>query len=218
MSRTRVHNLLVSLDGFAAGTYVTFDAPIGDARRLFQRFDGRFIHGIQGVDAPVTFDHALTTMWGQGIGAEIMGRRKFGPQSGAWPDDGWEGWWEDEPPFHTPVYIMTHHPRASIEFTNGTSFRFVEGTAAEVLHLAREAAGGLDVRLGGGPSTVRQFLEADLVDFMHVVVVPVVLGEGVALWEGMPGIQDRFSFESVSSPSGLTHQLWNRTDRAEPVR
>src|SRR5580704_16941827 len=144
MPRTRVHNMNVSLDGYAAGEHVTFDAPIGGAERLFKWFDGRVIHGVDKADAPVTLDRALTSMWSQGIGAEIMGRRKFGPQAGDWPDDGWRGWWGDEPP-------------------------------DEVLRLAQEAAGGRDVRIGGGPSTVRQFLQADLVDFMHLVIVPITL-------------------------------------------
>ncbi|MFC6705481.1 dihydrofolate reductase family protein [Flexivirga alba] len=210
MSRTRVHNLFVSLDGFAAGEHVTFDQPIGDAERLFGQFDGRGIHGIEGVDAPITVDLALTTLWGQGIGAEIMGRRKFGPQTGDWPDDGWQGWWEDEPPFLTPVFVLTHHPRESIEFPNGTSFHFVEGSPAEVLQLARDAAPGKDIRIGGGPSTVRQFLEADLIDFLHLAVVPITLGRGTSLFGGLEGIEDGFDITTVSSPSGLTHQLWNR--------
>lgn len=161
-------------------------------------------------DAPISVDRALTSLWGQGIGAEIMGRQKFGPQTGAWPDDGWRGWWGDEPPFRTPVYVMTHHPHPTIEFPNGTSFRFVEGTPQEVLGLAREAADGLDVRLGGGPSTVKQFLQAGLVDFMHLVVVPIVLGEGVSIWDGTDRLEDAFTIESVVSPGGLTHQFWNR--------
>ncbi len=213
MPRTRIHNLNISLDGYAAGDHVTFDAPIGGAEKLFGRFDGRFIHGMHTVDAPVTVDRALTTLWGQGIGAEIMGRRKFGPQTGEWPDDGWKGWWGDEPPFATPVYVMTHHPHPDIDFANGTSFRFVEGSPQEVLSLARDAAGGRDVRLGGGPSTVRQFLQADLVDFMHLVVVPIVLGRGVALFDSVGDIDGRFTVESVTSPSGMTHQFWNRIDR-----
>lgn len=210
MPRTRVHNLFVSLDGYAAGDHVTLDAPIGDAGRLFAGFDGRFIHGIGGVDAPVTLDRALTSTWAQGIGAEIMGRRKFGPQTGPWTDDGWQGWWDDEPPFHTPVFVMTHHPRPPIEFANGTSFHFVDGSAQEVLAVAQEAAGGLDVRLGGGPSTIRQFLDADLVDVMHVVILPIVLGRGVSPWEGLTGVEDRFTVESVAAPSGRIHQFWNR--------
>jgi dihydrofolate reductase len=147
---------------------------------------------------------------GQGIGAEIMGRRKFGPQVGEWPDDGWQGWWGDEPPFRTPVFVLTHHPRPAIEFANGTSFHFVDGSPHEVLRRAQEAANGGDVRIGGGPSTVRQFLQADLIDFLHVVIVPITLGRGVSLWEGVGGVEDRFTLETVSSQSGVTHQFWNR--------
>ena len=210
MSRTRVHNLNVSLDGYAAGEQVTFEAPIGGAERLFGSFDGRAIHGVDGVDAPVTFDRALTSLWGQGIGAEIMGRRKFGPQVGDWPDDGWQGWWGDEPPFRTPVFVLSHYQHPTIDFANGTSFRFVNGSPEEVLRLAQDAAGGGDVRIGGGPSTVRQFLAADLVDFMHLVIVPIVLGRGTSLWDGSLQLEDRFTVESVASPSGLTHQFWNK--------
>jgi len=166
----------------------TFDAPIGGAERLFKWFDGRVIHGVDKADAPVTLDRALTSMWSQGIGAEIM----------------------------------SHYPHPTIDFPNGTSFRFVNGPPDEVLRLAQEAAGGRDVRIGGGPSTVRQFLQADLVDFMHLVIVPITLGRGVSLWEGSSGLEDRFTVESVTSPSGLTHQLWNKNDHArtphpEPV-
>jgi dihydrofolate reductase len=210
MSRTRVHNLFVSLDGYAAGEYVTLEAPIGDAAALFGRFDGRVIYGIDRVAEPVTVDRALFSTWSQGIGAEIMGRRKFGPQSGEWPDDGWRGWWGDEPPFRTPVFVLSHHPHPTIDFPNGTSFRFVDAPAQEALRLAKEAANGGDVRIGGGPSTVRQFLEADLIDFMHVAVVPVTLGRGVSLWAGLNGVEDRFTLETVATQSGLTHQFWNR--------
>lgn len=212
MPRTRVHNLNISLDGFAAGDRVTFDAPIGGAERLFESFDGRAIHGVHGVDDPWTLDRALTSLWGQGIGAEIMGRRKFGPQVGEWPNDGWRGWWGDEPPFRTPVFVLSHHPRPTIEFANGTSFHFVDGAPEDVLRRAQEAAGGLDVRIGGGPSTVRQFVQAGLVDFMHLVIVPITLGRGVSLWEGTSGVEADFTIESIGSPSGLIHQLWNRID------
>ena len=210
MPRTRVHNLLISLDGYAAGEDVTFDAPIGHAQRLFESFDGRFIHGVEQVDDAITVDRALTSMWGQGIGAEIMGRRKFGPQVGEWPDDGWRGWWGEEPPFQTPVFVMSHHRRPAIDFPNGTSFHFVNAAPREVLRQAQDAANGRDVRIGGGPSTVRQFLQADLVDFMHLVIVPITLGRGVSLWQDSPGLEDRFTVETFTSPSGLTHQLWNK--------
>jgi dihydrofolate reductase len=210
MVRTRVHNQFVSLDGYSAGEYVTFDQPIGDAIRLFGWFDGRVIEGVHRVQEPVTLDRALFSMWGQGIGAEIMGRRKFGPQQGPWPDDGWRGWWGEQPPFKTPCFVLTHHPREQMVFENGTSFHFVDDTPEEVLRRAKEAADGLDVRIGGGPTTVRQFLRADLIDFMHLVIVPITLGRGVSLWHDVTGFEDRFTLESVSSSSGLTHQLWNR--------
>jgi dihydrofolate reductase len=210
VSRTRVHNMFVSLDGYAAGEYVTFDAPIGDAAQLFGWFDGRVIYGIDRVGDPVTLDRALFSTWHQGIGAEIMGRRKFGPQVGEWPDDGWRGWWGDEPPFRTPVFVLSHHPHPTIEFPNGTSFHFVNAPPDQVLRLAREAANGRDVRIGGGPSTVRQFLRADLLDFMHLVIVPITLGRGVSLWEGLEGVESRFAVEAVTSPSGVTHQFWNK--------
>lgn len=212
MSRTRVHNLCVSLDGYAAGEYVTFDAPIGGARQLFGWFDGRVIHGVEQVSDPVTLDRALTSMWGQGIGAEIMGRGKFGPPVGDWPEEGWRGWWGDEPPFRTPVFVMTHHRIPTMEFANGTSFHFVDGSPQEVLHQAQEASQGLDVRIGGGPSTVRQFVLADLIDFMHLVTVPITLGRGVALWEGLSGLENGWTIETVSSSSGVTHQFWNKVE------
>ncbi|GAB2479634.1 dihydrofolate reductase family protein [Jatrophihabitans fulvus] len=213
MPLTRVHNLNISLDGFAAGEHVTHDAPIGGAEELFARFDGRVIHGVHHADAPFTVGRALTSTWGQGVGAEIMGRRKFGPQTGPWPDDGWVGWWGDEPPFRTPVFVLTHHPRAPIEFANGTTFHFVDASPQDALALAIEAAGGLDVRLGGGPSSIRDFLRADLVDVLHLVTQPIVLGRGVPLFEGLDGIHRRFDISFVTDDAGQVHQLWNR--RAE---
>lgn len=213
MSRTRVHNLFCSLDGYAAGDVVTLEQPIGDAGALFAGFDGRAIHGVDGAEAPIGLDRALTSLWGQGIGVEIMGRRKFGPQSGPWTDDGWRGWWGAEPPFRTPVIVLTHFEREPITFDNGTSFHFVDATPAQALELAEQLAPGQDVRLGGGPSTIRQFLAADLVDFLHLVTRPVVLGHGVSLWEGLRDVQQRFTVETFPAASGNVHQLWNRIAR-----
>ncbi|MFM9372750.1 dihydrofolate reductase family protein [Streptomyces sp. Da 82-17] len=215
MSKVRVHNFFVSLDGYSAGETITLDEPIGKAARLFSKYDGRVIHGVDAVDEPITLDRALTSMWGQGIGVEIMGRGKFGPQTGAWGDDEWRGWWGDAPPFRTPVVVLTHHPRDPIHFDNGTSFHFLDAGPEDALAHARSLADGGDVRLGGGPSVVRQFLKADLVDFMHLVTVPVVLGVGGSLWDDeLTEIQDRFTVESATSPSGLTHHFWNRTARS----
>lgn len=210
MAKACVNNLFVSLDGFAAGEFVSFDQPIGEAQALFSFFDGRGIEGVDKVNAPVTADRALFAMWGQGIGAEIMGRKKFGPQTGPWPDDGWRGWWGEEPPFKTPCFVLTHHPREPMEFDNGTSFHFVDASPADVLAEATAAADGGNVRIGGGPSMVRQFLADGLVDFMHLAIVPVTLGRGVWLWEGLEGLEQDFTIESLTTASGLTHQLWNR--------
>ncbi|MCS0635810.1 dihydrofolate reductase family protein [Streptomyces sp. LP05-1] len=211
MTRVRVHNFNISLDGYGAGETITLDAPIGGAERLFARFDGRVIHGVDAVDDPITLDRALTSIWGQGIGAEIMGRGKFGPQTGDWADDDWRGWWGDAPPFRTPVVVLTHHPRDPISFGNGTSFHFLDATPEDALAYARGLTDGGDIRIGGGPSTVRQFLAAGLIDFMHLVTVPITLGTGVSMWEGLTDVQEGFSIESVTSASGLTHHLWNRT-------
>jgi dihydrofolate reductase len=143
-----------------------------------------------------------------------MGRGKFSPTTGPWTDlgteDEWRGWWGAEPPFHTPVFVLTHHPRPSVEMAGGTVFHFVDAAPQEALELARDAAGGLDVRLGGGPTMVREFLAADLVDFLHVVQVPLLLGRGVRLWDNLEGVEERYDVEQVSSPSGVTHLTFTR--------
>ena len=153
-------------------------------------------------------------MWAPGIGAEIMGRHKFGPQRGPWDShqsgEEWKGWWGAEPPFHTPVFVLTDHPRPPIEMEGGTTFHFIDASPAESLEIARKAAGDLDIRLGGGPSTIRQFLAADLVDQLHVAVVPIVLGRGEPLWPGLEGLEQRFAVESVTSPGGVTHLSFTR--------
>ena len=208
MSRVRVHNFSVSLDGFGTGDGQSLEAPFGHAgHRLHEWFfPTRTFRGFQGDPGGSTgVDDAFASNWATGIGVEIMGRNKFGPQRGEWEDEEWKGWWGDDPPFHTPVYVLTHHPRPSIEMEGGTTFHFIDAAPAEALEVARETAGGLDVRLGGGPSTIRQFLAADLIDYLHVVIVPIVLGRGERLWDGLEGLDQRFVMESVSSPSGVTH-------------
>lgn len=165
---------------------------------------GRGVHHEAGGGAGA--DSAIANAWGCGIGAEIMGRNKFGPQRGEWEDLDWKGWWGDNPVFHTPVFVLTHYPRPSVEMEGGTVFHFIDVSPDEALERARAAAGGLDVRIGGGPTTVREFLAADLVDHLHVTVVPIVLGRGESLWSGLEGIEKHFtSIESVTTPSGVTH-------------
>jgi dihydrofolate reductase len=213
MSRVRVHNFSVSLDGFGTGEGLTIDAPFGHAgHRLHEwmiatRF-GAAIFGRPGGSAGV--DDAFAQQHSVGIGAEIMGRGKFGTETGPWTDLEWKGWWGPNPPFHTPVFVMTHHARPSIEIEGGTVFHFVEGTPEQVLDLARDAAGGLDVRIGGGPTMLRSFLSAGLIDMMHVVQVPILLGRGVRLWDGLEDLEHRYDIEAVSSPSGVTHLTFTR--------
>jgi dihydrofolate reductase len=122
----------------------------------------------------------------------------------------WKGWWGPNPPFHTPVFVLTHHPRPSIEMEGGTTFHFIDASPAEALETAREAAGGQDVRIGGGPTVIRDFLAAGLVDHMHIVVVPILLGRGVRLWDGLEGLEKDYEVEAVSSPSGVTHLTFTR--------
>jgi dihydrofolate reductase len=213
MSQVRVHNFAVSLDGYGTGEGQRLEAPFGHAdTRLMQWFFGtRSFRAMQGQSGGSTgADDAMAGTWGPGIGAEIMGRNKFGPQRGPWEDESWQGWWGDEPPFRTPVFVLTHHPRPSIEMKGGTTFHFIDASPREALDVAREAAGGLDVRIGGGPSTVRQFLAAGLIDHMHVVLVPIVLGRGERLWDGFEGLEQRFGIESVTTPSGVTHLTFTR--------
>jgi dihydrofolate reductase len=159
-------------------------------------------------------DDAFASNWQAGIGVEIMGRNKFSASRGPWSavgtDAEWRGWWGDNPPFHTPVFVLTHHPRPSIEMDGGTTFHFIDASPAEALAAAQEAAKGGDVRIGGGVATVREFLAADLIDHLHVVVSSIVLGRGERLWDGLEGLESRFAVETVASPSGVTHLTFTR--------
>ncbi len=217
MSQVRIHNFSISLDGFGTGEGLTFDAPFGHAgHRLHEwMMQTRFWRsrvGEPGGSAGVDDSFALRI--DQGFGAEIMGRGKFGPQTGPWTDvgaaDEWRGWWGPNPPFHTPVFVLTHHPRPPIEMEGGTVFHFVDASPREAVEMAREAAGDLDVRVGGGPSMVRDFFAADLIDLAHIVQVPLVLGRGVRVWDGLEGLDERYDIEAVSSPSGVTHLTLTR--------
>jgi dihydrofolate reductase len=212
MTQTRIHNFSISLDGFATGEGLALEAPFGHAgHRLHEwmfatRFGARML-GRAGGSAGV--EDALAQQHEPGIGAEIMGAGKFGPPG--WQDDAdWNGWWGQNPPFHTPTFVLTHRPRASIELQGGTTFHFLEAAPAEALAAAREAADGRDVRIGGGPTTVRDFLAAGLVDHMHLVQVPIVLGRGVRVWDGLQALEADYDIEVVSVPSGVTHLTFDR--------
>jgi dihydrofolate reductase len=212
MSRARVHNFSISLDGFGTGEPQSRDAPFGHAgERLHEwMFATRFwseMVGRSGGSAGV--DDAFAHEHGPGIGAEIMGAGKFG-YPGWHEDPEWKGWWGDNPPFHSPVFVLTHHTRPSIEMEGGTTFHFLAASPAEALEAAREAADGNDIRIGGGPTVIRDFLAARLVDHMHTVVVPILLGRGARLWDGLEGLENDYEIEAISSPSGVTHLTFTR--------
>jgi len=156
VSQVRVHNFSVSLDGFGTGEGQSLDAPFGHAgTRLHEWFfPTRTFRAMQGEPGGSTgIDDGFASAWGTGVGAEIMGRGKFGPHRGPWPDQEWNGWWGDNPPFHTPVFVLTHHLRPAVQMTGGTTFHFLDASPAQALVQARQAAAGRDIRIGGGPST-----------------------------------------------------------------
>jgi dihydrofolate reductase len=212
MSLARVQFFSISLDGFGTGEPQSLEAPFGHAgERLHEwMFATSWWHELQGgVGGSRGIDDAFVRLHDVGVGAEIMGSRKFGPPD--WherPD--WRGWWGENPPFHSPVFVLTHHVREPLEMEGGTTFHFLDTTPADALATARDAAGDGDVRIGGGATTIREFLSAGLIDQMHLVVVPIVLGRGVRLWDDLEGIEAGYDIETTSSPAGVTHLIFTR--------
>jgi len=189
MTRIRVEGFTLSLDGFGAGPDQDLDHPLGIGgtdlhgwllpTRTFQR-------ALSGRDEGTTgIDDAFAARGFRNIGAWILGRNMFGPIRGPWGDSDWKGWWGEEPPYHVPVFVLTHHARAPLSMAGGTTFHFVTGGVREALDRAREAADGRDVRIGGGPATIRQFLREGLIDELHLAVAPVLLGRGEPLFAGL---------------------------------
>jgi dihydrofolate reductase len=185
MSKLRVQSFAMSIDGYGAGPNQDLQNPIGVRGTelmewFFQTRLWRRMHGHD--DGETGIDNGIAEQGFAGIGAWILGRNMFGPVRGPWPDDSWKGWWGEEPPYHTPVFVLTHHPRAPLAMKGGTEFHFVTEGIHSALARASEAAGGRDVRLGGGVSTIRQYLRASLIDEMHLAVRPVLLGSGEQLF------------------------------------
>jgi dihydrofolate reductase len=188
MPRVRGESFTISLDGYGAGPGQDLDNPLGVGgkdlhqwlvpTRTFQQTHGTG-DGTTGVDD----DFAARGF--ENIGAWILGRNMFGPIRGPWPDLNWKGWWGDSPPYHVPVFVLTHHARPPLEMAGGTTFHFVTGGIHEALDRARDAARGKDVRIGGGPNTIQQYLRAGLIDELHVAIAPVLLGRGERLFEGV---------------------------------
>jgi dihydrofolate reductase len=188
MSNVRVESFAVSLDGYGAGPNQDLDHPLGvNGPELMDWFVHtrvwRRMHGEAGGDTGV--DDEIAGRGFAGFGAWILGRNMFGPVRGPWPDESWKGWWGDEPPYHTPVFVLTHHPRPPLKMSGGTEFHFVTGGIQAALDQAKEAANGGDVRIGGGVSTIRQYLRAGLIDELHLAIRPVLLGSGESLFNGI---------------------------------
>lgn len=188
MSRLRVLCYSISLDGLGAGTDQRLDQPLGfRGPEMFQWFfptrTWRAMQGQEGGETGV--DDAMAAKGFEGIGAWIMGRNMFGPVRGPWPDESWRGWWGEDPTYHVPVFVLTHHPRPALPMQGGTTFHFVTDGIESALAQARQAAGDKDVRIGGGAATIRQYLQARLVDDLHLAVSPVLLGQGEPLFAGL---------------------------------
>ncbi|CAN7557298.1 dihydrofolate reductase family protein [Rhizobium sp. LjRoot98] len=208
-------DLIISLDGFATTTDQTPEKPFGEdwmrlvgayvATRTFQErvlkdVSGKGTTGIDDKYAQDYFDN---------IGAEIMGAGKFGLHN--FPDDpNWKGWWGDEPPFRCPVFVLTHKPRPAIEMAGGTTFYFIETNPVDALQQATSVANGKDVRIGGGPSMVRDYLKAGLVDRLHVAIVPILLGRGIRLWDDLRGLEGGYTVKSETAESGTIHITFQR--------
>ena len=213
MAKLRVHSFAISLDGYGAGIDQSIDNPLGVggkrlhewafATRHFRRMFG--LESGDGADGGVeTLDDRFVEAGEIGIGATVMGRNMFGPIRGSWGDDKWKGWWGDNPPYHTPVFVLTHHPHAPIPMEGGTTFYFVTDGIESALEQAFAAADGKDVRLGGGVSTIQAYLRAGLIDEMHLAIAPVLLGRGERLFDNLDGGPDGYEcVEFVASPAVL---------------
>lgn len=207
MGKVRVAGFSISLDGFGAGIEQSLENPLGKrGPEMFHWFfHTRTFRAMQGrEDGSTGVDDAFGRRSMENFGAFILGRNMFGPVRGAWQDDSWKGWWGANPPYHAPTFILTHYEREPLAMEGGTTFYFVTGGIEEALRLAREAAGERDVKIGGGVSTVRQYLQAGLVDSVHLAVAPVALGEGEALF---PGIDLRALGFSVTERQAAEHAM-----------
>ena len=218
MSKLRVHSFAVSVDGYGAGSDQSLENPLGAGgvelhEWAFATRTFRQMFGSDGGTTGVDDDFAARGI--TNIGACILGRNMFGPVRGPWPDDTWKGWWGDNPPYHTPVFVLTNHPRASIAMAGGTTFHFVTDGIHAALDRARKGAEGRDVRLGGGVATIQQYLRAGLVDEMHLAVVAILLGSGEPLFAGID--LPRLGYECtehVLTPSAMHVVLTKRNEQS----
>lgn len=218
MTRVRVESFTISLDGYGAGPGQGIDNPLGVGgedlhqwalpTRTFQRLLFGAEDGTTGIDD----DFAARGV--TGIGAWILGRNMFSPIRGPWPDMNWRGWWGDNPPYHVPVFILTHHARPPVEMEGGTTFHFVTGGVQDALDRARKAANGMDVRVGGGANTIQQYLRAGLIDEMHVAIAPILLGRGERLFEGVDSRALGYDCVEHVASEKATHVVFRRQVKA----
>jgi dihydrofolate reductase len=215
MTQVRVESFTISLDGFGAGPNQDIDNPLGvGGRDLHQwlfptRTLQRTLFGSESGTTGIDDDFAARGF--TNIGAWILGRNMFGPIRGPWPDLNWKGWWGDNPPYHVPVFVLTHHARPSIEMEGNTTFHFVTGGIHEALERARRAANGKDVRIGGGPATLRQYLRAGLIDEIHLAIAPVLLGSGERLFDGVDARALGYKCVEFVGSEKATHVVLRRT-------
>ncbi len=213
MDRLEVRSFSISIDGYGAGPGQSFDEPLGmGGERLHEwMFATRTWARLQGRDGGETgIDDDFAARGFENVGAWIMGRNMFGPPHGSGSDENWKGWWGDEPPYHCPVFVLTHHARPPLAMAGGTTFHFVTGGIDAALSLAREAAAGGDIRLGGGAATIREYLRARLVDALHLAIAPVLLGSGEALFAGidLPALGYRCTAHAATAKA--THVVLTR--------
>ena len=208
MPKLRVHNFAISVDGYGAGPSQSLDNPLGaGGQRLhewvFATRYGRRMIGEEGGEEGI--DERFLVAGDTGIGATIMGRNMFGPVRGPWPDEEWKGWWGDDPPYHHPVFVLTRHSRPPLMMQGGTTFNFVTDGIEAALSRAFEAAAGADVRLGGGVATIQQYLRAGLIDELHLAIVPIFLGGGERLFDGLDGGPVGYENVEMVSSASVTH-------------
>jgi dihydrofolate reductase len=208
MSKLRVESFSISLDGYGAGPEQGLEDPLGKGGESLHEWilptaTFRRLSGSEGDATGV--DEEFAALGFRNIGAWILGRNMFGPVRGPWPDDRWKGWWGDTPPYHTPVFVLSHHQREPVEMAGGTTFHFVTDGIGAALARAKEAALGKDVRLGGGVSVIRQYLQARLIDELHIAIAPILLGSGEHLFHGLDLPALGYACKRVAASARATH-------------
>jgi len=217
MTKLRIHGFSVSLDGYAAGPGQDLDHPLGVGGKQLHEwvFPTRFFQAMIGKEGGTTgIDNDFAVRGFDGIGAWILGRNMFAHSRGPWTDDEWKGWWGSNPPYHTPVFVLTHHARPPIEMEGGTTFHFVTDGIHAALERAKDAAGTRDVRVGGGAATIRQYLKAKLIDSMHLAISPVVLGRGESLLADIDLVQLGYRCSEHTSGSAGMHVVVTKSQPA----